>query len=934
MGYIHRDVKPDNILIDSHGHIRLADFGSCTKVTQLRKDGHFTIAVGTPDYISPEILKSMEGNRNTGLLYSFEVDWWSLGVVIFESLYGETPFYAESLIQTYSNIMNHKHCFKFPVNAQVTDEAKDLISNLICDQAHRFKRLDQFKSHPWFTGIDWDHLREMKPPYQPKVIGPEDTSNFDIDDSAPPTNNKFDNLIAPTTKDSLLNVHLPFVGFTCTFNTSKSRSQSSSSLPSSSSPTSSEQQNGSKLSPSFSESNPPLCVIDSAGSRDSSTIGKKIDPTAYAKLENELWIARHEWSELSVKLNELRKEKNSISATLRVKEEDLERSLEKIIELRQQLRNADKVKRQQLEDMIQIQSELEKERQLRQEIQVETKESEAKLAHLEKQLSNIEKQEQQNNTSNMSNGPNEKEKYYLAQIADLEQEVLRLKGEEEERIASIAHKCHVEELEQQVLQLQQQQPHWERQITEIIDWVGNEKEARNYLQQMAATMTKELDTLKHHHQLQQIQQQQQQNANQQRANEAASNNDSGHGSSVHAYVPKEAVNPNYTTWQERRSARVDKQELLQLQFELANEIEDKQRIQDDLAKAQKEISLLNGDLAELRIEIAKLKNQQTFKRLSNDSSMLFGSSVNSRRISAGKMMEEIEMQLGRIGMTSPMGDSDTSDIESEDASPSSSAGTRSRGAISGAGSSMEPQLLLSQQSNFPSKQQHSFIVRTFVAPLKCFHCTSLMIGLIRQGLICETCGFVSHIACASQGIQLCPCDDTSQRPQGIDPSRGIGTAYEGYVKIPKARGGVRKGWIRMFVVVCDFKLFLYDLYSSSDNNYPSHGSHGSGSGSGVDGTLSGPTVTPPVSVNTVIDMRDERFCISGVQESDVIHANKKDIPCIFRITTSMVSNRVDQNFTQLMLTDKEVEKNRWIDALHELHRIIRRNKLSYRNVSN
>lgn len=75
--------------------------------------------------------------------------------------------------------------------------------------------------------------------------------------------------------------------------------------------------------------------------------------------------------------------------------------------------------------------------------------------------------------------------------------------------------------------------------------------------------------------------------------------------------------------------------------------------------------------------------------------------------------------------------------------------------------------------------------------------------------------------------------------------------------------------------------------------------------------------------------------MNDVTESDVIHAAPKDIPCIFRITTSMIGDPKDglQIFTQLMLVDKESEKHKWIDALHELHRIIRRNKIPHRNVS-
>lgn len=133
-----------------------------------------------------------------------------------------------------------------------------------------------------------------------------------------------------------------------------------------------------------------------------------------------------------------------------------------------------------------------------------------------------------------------------------------------------------------------------------------------------------------------------------------------------------------------------------------------------------------------------------------------------------------------------------------------------------------------------------------------------MVGLTRQGVVCEVCGFACHMPCCDKVPPMCPVPhDKTKRPLGIDPTRGIGTAYEGYVKVPKM-GGVKKGWIRQFVVVCDFKLFLYDI--SPDRN-----------------------ALPSVYVSQVLDMRDEEFGVSSVRESDVIHATKKDIPCIFRV---------------------------------------------------
>lgn len=171
-GIVYRDLKPENILLDSSGHLMLTDFGLCKEGLYDQLDTTTTFC-GTPEYLAPEVLRKEPYDRC--------VDWWCLGAVLYEMLFGLPPFFSRDRNEMYDNILTQPLRLRSNASPEARHILEGLLSKDKCNRLGFIGGAEEVKSHEFFRPIHWPSLeaKKIRPPYNPMVTDQSDVQNID-----------------------------------------------------------------------------------------------------------------------------------------------------------------------------------------------------------------------------------------------------------------------------------------------------------------------------------------------------------------------------------------------------------------------------------------------------------------------------------------------------------------------------------------------------------------------------------------------------------------------------------------------------------------------------------------------------------------------------------------------------------------------------------
>uniref|UniRef100_A0A8R1DT89 Non-specific serine/threonine protein kinase n=1 Tax=Caenorhabditis japonica TaxID=281687 RepID=A0A8R1DT89_CAEJA len=419
----------------------------------------------------------------------------------------------------------------------------------------------------------------------------------------------------------------------------------------------------------------------------------------------------------------------------------------------------------------------------------------------------------------------------------------------------------------------------EQQLLELFNWVNEEKATREEMENLTRKITGEVESLKNNSPL----------------------------------TTSNYIQNTPSGWGSRRMNNVARKDGLDLQRQLQAEIDAKLKLKSELKNSQEQYLTATARLEDTEKQMSVLMREMSLLKLQKSAEPENNFGRGDLMIS---MNNDYEMSNSSLMRQELLSRQSTPSYENaillhDHQTPKRVDDLRYKQKPMKTGSGIfSPASQV--ERGLERERGHNFERTRIKTPTKCGHCTSILIGLDRQGLFCQSCQYACHVPCAERVSQTCPVPEEDRRPLGIDPTRGVGTAYEGLVKTPRT-GGVRKGWQTAYVVVCDFKLYLYDCVVDKQNKMQDVKNE----------------------IRLVLDMRDPDFTVCGVSEADVIHAQKSDIVKIFRVTTTQILNSSSEyssssKFYTLFMAETEDEKRKWVVALSELKTLLRRSKLADR----